>query len=228
MRKIPNNTESDSDSDIHSETGDIAEITGWETDDTATRSKEELTKEFNSKLIKVANKKANLANILRNLNITFSIIYSASGWTHNANCPFKDHNDNSPSFWYNSLENRFNCFGCSRGGGPVQFLSYYTGKKQSLIAKELVQTYGDLDDVVEEINDELQEKIDSLILNSSDYFKNFLKNNQNNEKLVRFAENLFWSLDIYLEKLNFAKSNVEIENLEARINIIKRKLKHFE
>jgi len=126
------------------------------------------------------------------------------------------------------LENRFNCFGCSRGGGPVQFLSFYTGKKPGVIAKELLITYGEFDDVVEEINDELQKKVDDLILNSSTFFKNFGKKHQNNEKLIKFMENLLWSFDIYLERLNFANSNVEIENLEARIDIIKRKLGKFE
>jgi DNA primase len=229
LREIQNTTESDSDSNLNGEAGDTIEIDGWEAESNPTRSKEERSQEFNRKLIKLANKKASLTNILRSLNISFSnIVYSASGWTHNRVCPFKDHSDRSPSFWFHPEGNKFNCFGCSRGGGPVQFLSIYNGKSQTQVAKELCQTYGDLDDVVDEINEELQEKIDNLILESSDYFKKFMKNHLNNEKLVKFVENLTWSLDVYLEKLDFANSNVEIENLEARINIMKRKLAKFE
>lgn len=228
MRKIQNTAEPNSNSDFNGEAGNIVEINGWEAESNPYKS-EDRTKEFDLKLIKLANKKANINNIFKSLNITFpNIIYSPSGWTHQTLCPFKDHNEKTASFWYNSLENRFNCFGCSRGGGPVQFLSIYHGKKQSKVAKELLQIYGDLDDVFEEINDELQEKIDNLVLESSDYFKKFMKNHLNNPKLLTFAENLIWSLDIYLENLNLAKYSVEIENLEARINIIKRKLDKFE
>lgn len=227
MREIQNTAESDSDSDNLCETGDIVETNGWEAESDIPGLKEQ-SQEFNLKLIKLANKKASLDNILKSLNIRFDIVYSASGWTNNANCPFKDHHDNSPSFWQNTLENRFNCFGCSRGGGPVQFLSFYSGKKQIKVAEELLKTYGDFDDVVEEINDELQIKIDNIILESSSHFKKFIKKHQKNDKLVKFAENLLWSLDVYLEKLNFANSNVELENLEARINIMKRKLAFFE
>lgn len=229
MREIQNTTESDSGSDINCETGDIVEDSGWETDTNSASSKFEQSKDVEWKLIKLANQKANLGEVLKNNNISHdNIVYSPSGWTHNYYCPFKDHHDKSPSFWYNPVENRFNCFGCSRGGKAVQFLSIYSGRKQIVIAKELLTKYGNLDDVYEDINDELQEKIDKLVLESSDYFKTFMKNHANNPKLIQYVENLIWSLDIYLEKLNLMKFNVEIENLEARINIMKRKLAKFE
>lgn len=229
LREIQNTTESDSDSDIDSSSGDIVEVDGWETEFDSTRSKEERSEDFSVKLIKLANKKANLNTILKSYNISFSnIVNSPTGWTHNTICPFKDHNDKSPSFWFNPEFNRFNCFGCSRSGGPVFFVSIYTGKKPNKVAEDLLQIYGNFEDIVEEINEELQEKIDNLVLDSSEYFKIFMKNHQNSPVLIKFAENLLWSLDVYLEKLNFAKSNVELENLEARINIMKRKLAKFE
>jgi len=229
LREIQNTTESDSDSDINCETGDIVEDSGWETSNDSDYSRAEQSKTVEWQLIKLANQKANLGEVLKDLNISHTnVVYSPSGWTHNYFCPFKDHHDKSPSFWYNPSENRFNCFGCSRGGKAVIFLSIYSNKKQIDVAKELLKKYGNLDDIYEDINDELQIKIDKLVLESSEYFKKFIKNHENNQKLIQFAENLFWSLDIYLEKLNLMKSDIEIENLEARLNIIKRKLQKFE
>lgn len=225
MRKIQNTIESDSDCDINGETGDIIEASGWEDDIEPVVG----SKEFNRRLISLANKKINLIGALKNNNILFdNIIYSASGWTHNRTCPFPDHQDKSPSFWCNSIENRFNCFGCKRGGGVVQFLSFYTGAKQTEIAKTLLSKYGDLDEVFVEVEDQLYEKIDNLILDVSEYFKIFIMKYSNQPKAINFAENLLWCLDVYLEKHSIKKSNIESENLEARINILKRKLDKFE
>lgn len=225
MRKIQNSIESDGDSDIDCEAGDIIETFGWENDIEPING----SKEFNRKLINLANKKVNIINALKQNNILFdNIIYSASGWTHQRLCPFKDHHDKSPSFWCNSVENRFNCFGCKRGGGIVQFLSFYTGAGQVEIAKTLLSKYGDLDEVFVEVEDQLYEQIDNLILDVSEYFKIFMTKYFNNLKAVNFAENLLWCLDVYLEKHSIKKSNIEPENLEARINILKRKLDKFE
>ena len=104
MRKIQNTTESDSDGDNDGEAGDIIEASGWEDSIEPVVG----SKEFNRRLIALANKKINLISALKNNKIEFdNIIYSASGWTHNRTCPFPDHQDKSPSFWCNSVENRF-------------------------------------------------------------------------------------------------------------------------
>ena len=229
MRKIQNSTQPDSNSDIDCETGDVIEGNGWETEFDSISSKEERSKDFGLKLIKIADKKVNLANVFKSFNINFeNIVQSPSGWTHNRVCPFKDHQDRSPSFWYNPSSNCFNCFGCSRGGGPVNFLSIHTNRNKVKIAEEILSKYSDLDEICDDITDEIQEKIDDLIMNCSDYFKIFMKKHSDNPKLLNYAENLLWSLDVYLEKLNFAKTSVELENLEARINILKRKLDKVE
>lgn len=225
MRKIQNTDQSNGDSDIDGEAGDIIETSGWEGEFEHIVG----SKEFNRKLIALANKKINIISALKNNNINFdNIIYSASGWTHNRLCPFPDHQDKSPSFWCNSISNRFWCFGCKKGGGIVQFLSFYTGAKQTEIAKTLLSKYGDLDEVFVEVEDQLYEQIDNLILDVSEYFKKFITKYSDKPKVVNFAENLLWCLDVYLEKHSIKKSNIEPENLEARISILKRKLDKFE
>lgn len=225
MRKIQNTTESDGDSDIDGEAGDIIETSGWEDSIEPVVG----SKEFNRRLISLANKKINLISALKNNNIFFDdVSYSPSGWTHKRICPFPDHHDKSPSFHCNSLENRFWCFGCKKGGGIVQFLSFYTGAKQTEIAKTLLAKYGDLDEVFVEVEDQLYEEIDALILGVSEYFKTFIIKYSNKPKAIHFAESLLWCLDVYLEKHSIKKSNIEPENLEARISILKRKLDKFE
>jgi len=57
LRKIQDTTESNSDSNNDSETGDVIETDGWDTE-TGPITKEERSLEFNIKLIKLANKKA--------------------------------------------------------------------------------------------------------------------------------------------------------------------------
>ena len=41
-----------------------------------------------------------------------------------ANCPFWDHQDDTPSFTIYIKTNSFYCFGCGRGGGPIEFIKH--------------------------------------------------------------------------------------------------------
>jgi DNA primase len=40
------------------------------------------------------------------------------------NCPFNDHEDSKKSFMYYPDKNDFYCWGCGRGGGPIEFFTY--------------------------------------------------------------------------------------------------------
>ncbi len=46
----------------------------------------------------------------------------------NISCPFKDHEDSTPSFSFcigkNTIQ-KFNCFGCKRSGDIFDFIGYY-------------------------------------------------------------------------------------------------------
>lgn len=222
MREIQSITQSNSDCSFNSETGDFAEADGWETELEPLR-----TKEFNLNIIKLANKKVSLINIFNSIKLNFETTYSSNGWTHKSRCPFKDHSDESPSFGYNTIDNRFNCFGCKRSGGPVQFLSFYTGKNQVAVAEKLLSKYSDIEQAYIEVQDEYDDKVDNLICEFSNYFQSFLKKNINNANAIKYAENLCWTLDIYIENKTKNKLIVESENLEARISILKRKLESY-
>lgn len=61
-------------------------------------------------------------------------------------CPFKSHKggrENSPSFYLYPDTNSFNCFGCSNGGGPVEFVSIIEHLPKNRAALKILEVFGD-------------------------------------------------------------------------------------
>lgn len=75
-------------------------------------------------LISLVNDKVSLATLFNRYKIALEDQESSTGWAFKSYCPLPDHDDSSPSFGYNPLENCWNCFGCKRGGGPAQFVHF--------------------------------------------------------------------------------------------------------
>lgn len=92
-------------------------------------------------LIKEANK-ISLIGIFQQHHVSFETVYSPSGWIHKTHCPFPNHRDSSPSFWFNPKENVFKCFGCQKKGSTVLFLAYLQNREPEEIALELLQEEG--------------------------------------------------------------------------------------
>lgn len=63
-------------------------------------------------------------DILELLN-KYQIKVEKIGDKYRTNCPFPDHQDDSPSFILYPNTNSFYCFGCQRGGDVAQFLIHY-------------------------------------------------------------------------------------------------------
>ena len=61
-------------------------------------------------------------------------------------CPF--HDEKTPSFTVSPVEKTFHCFGCSAGGGPVQFLHQIKGGSGSPTGKDFYSVVMELADVV--------------------------------------------------------------------------------
>jgi hypothetical protein len=61
-------------------------------------------------------------------------------------CPF--HNEKTPSFTVSPVEKTFHCFGCSAGGGPVQFLHQIKGGSGSPTGKDFYSVVMELADIV--------------------------------------------------------------------------------
>lgn len=219
MRKVSSQSRSISFSSSQIKDSIITEDFGWEAD---------LTEAFASEkpilsgldLIKIANKRCSLKSLFVRYKIQFEEKYSPSGWTHKCSCPFPDHRDSTPSFSYNSVEDRFSCFGCSRFGRAVEFFSIMESIPKVNAAKRLLERFDDIDDAYAEIQDTYDDKIDSLLLDFSDAINKYISNNPSSIEIV---EKLTWSIDLYLQK-HIPRSTIDVDNLEARIDAIKSKL----
>jgi hypothetical protein len=221
MRKISNKSKSYSSSGINSENSIVNENTGWETDFSSdiicSKKRPELS---GLELIKIANKRCTLKSLFPRYRIQFEEKYSPSGWTHKARCPFPDHNDSTPSFSYNSIEDRFNCFGCSRFGKAVEFFSTMESMSKTQAAITLLEKFDDIEDAYVEIQDSYDDRIDLILLDFSITVNNYIESNPD---AISFVEKLTWPVDVYLHK-HLPKSTIDVDNLQARINTIKSKL----
>jgi len=222
MREIPDTTEPDSDGSLSGEGGDVEEDSGWETDVSSNFRKPKV-----KQLIDLANEKQPLIDLLNLYRIHFPIItYSPSGWTHKTQCPFPDHRDSNPSFNYNSIEDRFNCFGCGRSGRAVQFKAAMHNLSVMQVAEDIIEKFGSLEDAYLEIKERKEDLSDELLLDFSLYFKAFVDKFYGNDKALSFAESLAWSLDLYLLQ-HASDPFFNYTNLEARVSLLKEKLDEY-
>lgn len=226
MRKLQDQPEPDCSGSISSEGAAFESSSGWETEVEFTEYRK--NKDVDYKIIQLANSKVSLRNLFDKYKIKFTEVYSASGWTHKARCPFKEHRDTSPSFGFNTIENRFNCFGCQRNGGSVQFIAFIDGTPQIEVAKRLLLSYGSLEDVItelEELDDE-EDRTDNLLFEFSQCVRSFNKKHVDDSEALIFSDKVVWSLDVYLTK-NVLYGSVVLENLEVRIDKLKEHLNSF-
>jgi len=222
MRKISYITQPSSSFGLRSEGGVAEEINGWETDLSS-----DIKKPKNKQLITLANEKQSLISLLHIHHVDFPIIiYSPSGWTHKGQCPFPDHHDANPSFNYNSIEDRFNCFGCGRSGRAVQFKAAMHNLPMMDVAETIIEQFGSLDEAYLEIKERKEDKSDEALLEFSLYIKAFLDMFYGSSKALEFAEAVAWGLDLYVLK-HATNPNINYDNLEARIALLKEKLDDY-
>ncbi|KKN61002.1 hypothetical protein LCGC14_0526270 [marine sediment metagenome] len=180
------------------------------------------------KLIQAANSRVSLQSVFSQYNITFEQVYSPSGWTHRSTCPFRDHRDSTPSFGYNSTDDRFNCFGCHRSGKAVEFVAYMDGKSRIMAAKELVGDSISLDEIS---NFELErfdyKRLDRLLFDYSDILRAFKKSNGYTHKAMEYASAVTWNLDVYLRK-HAPSNSIVLDDLERRVSKLMEQLEAYE
>jgi hypothetical protein len=224
MRELQDPTESVSSGELSSKDRDFEPAVDWEEVEFTQYRK---NKDVDAKLIRLANNKTSLASILLKYNISFIESYSPSGWTHKARCPFPDHRDSSPSFGYNPEQGIFNCFGCLRRGGAVQFISSIENTPPIEVAKRLLADSGPLQEIVETLANEPEKEIDNYLFEFSSYVCDFLSKHKDNIKALPFVEAITWSLDVYLSK-NVMRGEVKEENVQARLSKLKEHLDSFQ
>jgi DNA primase len=91
--------------------------------------------EKDSDTLALLNEKLNIFEVVSEF-----ITLNRNGRGYSACCPF--HEEKTPSFSVSVEKNMFNCFGCHKGGGPVQFYQYIKGITLTQAIKELSPRIG--------------------------------------------------------------------------------------
>lgn len=216
MHSLSNNTRPNSESFVSSTNKIVKSAFEWEFD-----NKVQLHKQ---KIIKFANSQISLDLIFKRYQVNMESVYSASGWTFRCSCPFDDHNDRSPSFGYNPGKNIFNCFGCHRGGGAVDFIFYKEKQSKTLIAKELLRAY-EITESIEVFETFDREKLTEVLFEFADIVRLFKEENFESDAL-EYAKAITWNLDVYLRQ-HTADGSIIINDLIIRIFKLKEQLKAF-
>jgi len=180
------------------------------------------------RLIKIANRRISLQSVFARYSLQFEQRYNTNGWTHVCMCPFEDHNDKHPSFGYNREANLFNCFGCQRGGGPVQFIAYMEGMRPINVAKMLMD--GSVpEEELEKFNEESidYDRLDRLLFGFADYVYKFKLRHDNSDIVIQYADDVCWSLDVYLMK-HAKYASIILDDLEVRIEKLKEQIDAFQ
>lgn len=224
MSAIQYSARSDSDSGFKDSAETTGEIDPWQVEvDIGPKVK------VDKEIISIVNRNVNLFDLIRSMKINLEEVYSPSGWDFKGCCPFPDHQDNSPSFGVHPKENRFYCFGCQKGGGSVQFLSFIKRLTLQGAVEHLLDNNGYyLYDAIDNFQNSFDEEILNELLRFSERVNDFMvKNNfYNYGPGLKFIENVTWSLDLYLQK-NLMTKTVSFENLKARIKLLEEKINKY-
>lgn len=219
MRSLPGRSRSVSGQGPSSQDGYSESTPGWEAQRVG------LVPERQHTLIRAANQQVSLTYAFRKHQVSLEESYSSSGWTWNGRCPFPDHRDTTPSFGYNPQQNVFNCFGCHRKGGVVDFLAEIEGRPRYQVATELLRIHGISDLAVDEEFD--LERFKQILFNHAQAIYKFKKKHQNSQTAIQYAQDSSWVMDLYLRN-NPDISGINLDNLEARAKKIEEQLELFE
>ena len=160
---------------------------------------DDFTFENQRETISTANSTFSLLEYLEN-HFEFEVLYSSSGWTHKTYCPFhKNGHERTPSFFVNSIENRFFCQGCGISGGLVEFISKKQNKSPILVAEHILNLSTSKPSVITEIENKKKadnrNKINSYMLKISDLFRTFTKDHLYDEDALQYIFKIEESFD---------------------------------
>jgi DNA primase len=228
MRILPGKSGCDGYGDSEVEDFDFGESSWDEEIDSPRDIENEATRrQLEYKIIALANDKVSLISVLEKYNIQFEIKFSTNGWTHCCPCPFKDHNDKSPSFGYNSTDDRFYCFGCNRSGRAVQFISNMEDRQPIDIAKDLIRNFGDSSEEVIKSRQIDTAELERIMFGFADYIRAFREKHNDNKVAAKYVDDVAWGLDLYIEK-NAIGGVLNIDQMRLIVDRLKEQLDNFE
>lgn len=168
-----------------------------------------------------------LSAVFKRYGISFEDSQNYSGWQH-TNCPFKDHDDSSPSFGYNVTKDSFNCFGCGRGGRSVHFISYYEDIPIIQVVKTLAQHFNDVTITpIETIN---YKELDALMIQHSNAMRSFIQQYVNDydamQQAIEYTDELNTVYDTYMASI-VTRGSVDLEYLKFLQQYIVEQLERY-
>lgn len=173
-------------------------------------------------LIKIANSKFKLFDILSLYKINVIQQSATDVWSALIKCPFSSHKggqERTPSFGYNFKEDRFHCFGCSTSGRAVEFIAIKENKPKQFIAEQLLQDIDSLD-LEEELEEDVNLLIESKLYELSKLFQQTVQRYKYSSVFGQI-EKIIWCFDMYLVR-NY--KNLTVESLEWWIQRTKESL----
>lgn len=204
-----------SDSSSSSEDNSAEKDFGWSTEIQETYSK--ILKKQDNDLVKIADNNVQLTDLFSEFKIKLDYKQSPSGWDYFGKCPFPDHEDSSPSFYFNQKENRYNCFGCHRGGKASSFYSHMFGISFYKAAYQLISKLQSIHYLPIEAN-EPDERIDAELERFSTLVRGAIEAGK-----ADLVEKATWPLDVYLD-LHIPDSSINFDDLKKILDIIEENL----
>lgn len=181
------------------------------------------TPDYESKLIRLANKKVSLIDVMRRYKIRVQRNPKRPDWSSNIKCPFhKGGRERTPSFGYSFKDNFFKCLACGASGGAVDFIALQEHKPRIAVAQRILEQYGGSNIESELIEDD-DPKIEKAIISFGSYLNSYVQKNKDDPEALDNFHKLMWWFDQYLMK-KVPKGNINIEELHARIEKVKELL----
>jgi hypothetical protein len=135
-------------------------------------------------------------------------------------CPFPDHREKTPSFYYYPETNSFYCFGCKRAGSGVELVSVMDWINKSEAAKKLLAIFGsDLEYTYSSNFDATNAEKKSLLVAFSNSFRKNLKANSQPEFRRRMEEIVY-----VLDRFNNQHKDIPCEALKVILNQLNIKI----
>lgn len=180
-------------------------------------------------LIRRADNKIRLLDILRSYGLNISKSNPYSDWSDSIVCPFPSHKggrERTASFGYNFKTDMFHCFGCSASGRTCGFISLRSEIPVRAVAEQIIRDTVGYETDDEEYDDD-NPRIDQFLFGFSKYIQNLTKKHKDSPDILEQINKVTWWFDMYL----IAKvpvNKIIVEELGQRITRAKELLSKYE
>lgn len=192
--------------------------------------KEKITRAFIDKL----NKNVNIVEFMEECYGSDFSFSNKSDWA-NTNCPLPNHDDSSPSFGVNLVDNNYNCFGCNAKGDLINLVQEVENL-DFIEAIQKIASFANLDietsdleikTLVNELTDSINsylnrnEKTDlfpggldeaNFLVLLSEKIKKFERSHNNNPQILMWTEDYYKKIDKLIIDKNYNKIHTEWKN----------------